>query len=152
MNRLRGVIVFSRRTPSRVEDRVGSFGNGLVRHAPAHRLEEAGTTIREDQMSEKKTLGMGDIITERKMSRRSTMGVIGAGAALGAAATVVGAAQAQAQAKPEELCSDRDPGDRPNYARCRGISDSDPRDPGGCGRRSCSDSDPSDPAGWGCHC
>jgi hypothetical protein len=50
------------------------------------------------------------------------------------------------------MCSDRDPSDRPNYARCRGISDSDPSDPGGCGRRSCSDSDPSDPAGWGCHC
>ncbi len=102
-------------------------------------------------MSEKKTLEMSDIVTDHKIGRRSTMGMIGTGAALGAAVTVMGATGAKAQ-EAEELCSDRDPSDRPNYARCRGISDSDPNDPGGCGRRSCSDSDPSDPAGWGCHC
>ena len=100
-------------------------------------------------MSEKKTLSMDEIVTETKVGRRSTMGMIGA---VGAAVTVMGAATVSAQEQAEEMCSDRDPSDRPNYARCRGISDSDPSDPGGCGRRSCSDADPSDPAGWGCHC
>lgn len=100
-------------------------------------------------MSEKKTLSMDEIVTETKVGRRSTMGMIGAASA---AVAVMGAATVSAQEAPEEMCSDRDPSDRPNYARCRGISDSDPSDPGGCGRRSCSDSDPSDPAGWGCRC
>lgn len=102
-------------------------------------------------MSEKKSLAMDEIVTRQTMGRRSALGFVGGGAVLGAAVAVVGATSARAQ-QAEEMCSDRDPRDRPNYARCRGISDSDPADPGGCGRRSCSDSDPSDPAGWGCHC
>lgn len=103
-------------------------------------------------MADKKTLSMDEIVTEQKVGRRGTMGIIGAGAALGAAAIALGgAASVQAQ-QAEELCSDRDPNDRPNYARCRNISDSDPSDRAGCGRRSCSDSDPNDPAGWGCRC
>lgn len=101
-------------------------------------------------MSEKKkTLSTEEIVSEPRTGRRSTLAVIGAA---GATLAVMGAAGAGAQEPAEELCSDRDPSDRPNYARCRGISDSDPNDPSGCGRRSCSDSDPRDPAGWGCNC
>lgn len=102
-------------------------------------------------MADKKTLSMDEIVTEQKVSRRGAMGAIGAGAAFGAAVIAMGASNAQAQ-QAEELCSDRDPSDGVNHARCRGISDSDPSDARGCGRRSCSDSDPNDAAGWGCRC
>jgi hypothetical protein len=103
-------------------------------------------------MSEKKTLGMEEIVTERKLGRRSTMGIIGAGA-LGAAVAAVGITATASTA--EAQCSDSDPYDPAGRGRscgCRGISDSDPYDPVGCGRRSCSDSDPYDPAGAGRHC
>ena len=100
-------------------------------------------------MSEKKTLGSEDIVTEKKIGRRSTMGVIGAGAAVLGAAAVI-ATPTEAHAIPG--CTDRDPQDPAGNGRGRGISDSDPRDPGGCGSRACSDSDPHDPAGRGRHC
>lgn len=100
-------------------------------------------------MSEKKTLDMNDIVTEKKIGRRSTMGVIGAGAAvLGAAAVIASPTEAHAISG----CTDQDPQDPAGNGRGRGISDSDPNDPAGCGRRSCSDSDPHDPAGRGRHC
>ena len=102
-------------------------------------------------MSEKKTLSMEEIVTDRKMGRRSTIGMIGAGAAFAAVATVGAATPSTAEAQ----CSDSDPYDpagRGRHCGCRGISDSDPYDPAGCGRRSCSDSDPYDPAGAGRHC
>jgi hypothetical protein len=103
-------------------------------------------------MTEKKTLEMSEIVTERKLGRRSTMGLIGTGAALAAVAAVgVAATPSTAEAQ----CSDSDPYDpagRGRHCGCRGISDSDPYDPAGCGRRSCSDSDPHDPGGAGRHC
>jgi hypothetical protein len=102
-------------------------------------------------MSAKKTLEMSEIVTDRKLGRRSTMGVIGAGTAF-AAVVAVGATTPSAA---EAQCSDSDPYDpagRGRHCGCRGISDSDPYDPAGCGRRSCSDSDPYDPAGGGRHC
>lgn len=101
----------------------------------------------------KKTLGSEDIVTERTLGRRSTMGMIGAGV-LGAAVAAVGVAATPGTA--EAKCSDSDPYDPAGAGRhcggCRGISDSDPYDPAGCGRRSCSDSDPYDPGGQGRHC
>ncbi len=108
-------------------------------------------------MAEKKSLSMDEIVTERVMGRRATMGLIGAGAAM-VAASVASTASAQEGASPQ--CSDSDPYDPGGYGRhcgggcypCRGVSDSDPRDPGGCGCRSCSDSDPYDPGGAGRHC
>jgi hypothetical protein len=102
-------------------------------------------------MLNEKTLSMDEIVTAPKVSRRGTMRAIGACVTLGAAAIVLGGGSAAAQ-QAEPLCTDRDPSDPPNRARCRGVTDGDPSDPGGCGRRSCSDSDPSDPAGGGCHC
>ena len=96
-------------------------------------------------MSEKKTLSVEDIVTA-PVSRRAAMGAIG-GVAFGAAAVTLGdTTTAEAQ------CTDRDPSDPAGRGRGRGISDSDPRDPVGCGSRVCSDSDPSDPAGRGRHC
>lgn len=103
-------------------------------------------------MADKKTLDMNEIVTERKLGRRSTMGLIGAGA-VGAAVAAVGMAATPSTA--EAQCSDSDPydpGGRGRHCGCRGISDSDPYDPAGCGRRSCSDSDPHDPGGAGRHC
>ena len=103
-------------------------------------------------MSDKKTLLMEEILTERKLGRRSTMGVIGAGATL---AAVAAAGVIATPSTAEAQCSDSDPydpGGRGRHCGCRGISDSDPYDPAGCGRRSCSDRDPSDPGGAGRHC
>ena len=111
-------------------------------------------------MAEKKTLSMDEIVTERTMGRRATVGLIGAGVA-GAAFVAAGAPSgASAQEGAQPACSDSDPYDPGGYGRhcgggcypCRGVSDSDPRDPGGCGCRSCSDSDPYDPGGAGRHC
>jgi hypothetical protein len=100
-------------------------------------------------MAGKKTLGTDDISTERTVSRRSAMGLLGAGA-VGAAVMAVGLS---APSTAEAQCSDRDPSDPAGRGRCcRGISDSDPSDGAGCGRRSCSDSDPSDGAGLGRRC
>ncbi len=107
-------------------------------------------------MAEKKTLSTDEIVTERTMGRRATVGLIG-----GAALVAVGArSNASAQEGAQPACSDSDPYDPGGYGRhcgggcypCRGVSDSDPRDPGGCGCRSCSDSDPYDPGGAGRHC
>ena len=97
----------------------------------------------------KKTLEMGDIVSEKMISRRSAMGVIGTGAAiLGAAAVIASPNEAHAI----NGCTDRDPNDAAGNGRGRGVSDSDPNDPGGCGRRACSDSDPNDPASRGRRC
>ena len=92
-------------------------------------------------MSEKKTLTMDEILTERTLGRRAAVGMIGAVGATIATVGVVGTAAAQ------------DDGAQP------ACSDSDPYDPGGQGRRcggwappSCSDSDPDDPGGRGRHC
>ena len=97
-------------------------------------------------MSEnKKTLTAEEIVTT-PVSCRAAIGVLGGGA-LGAAGLTLGiTTEAQAQ------CTDRDPTDPAGGGRGRGISDSDPRDPVGCGSRVCSDSDPSAPAGRGRHC
>jgi hypothetical protein len=111
-------------------------------------------------LSTKKTLSMDEIVTDRTMGRRATMGLIGAGVAGAAVAAVGMASAASAQESAQPQCSDSDPYDPGGYGRhcgggcypCRGVSDSDPRDPGGCGCRSCSDSDPSDPGGAGRHC
>ena len=88
-------------------------------------------------MTEKKTLTMEDMVTERRMSRRDTLSSVGLGVA-GAALATVGFASTGSAQEASPLCSD-----------------SDPYDPGGNGRhcgRSCSDSDPYDPAGGGRHC
>ncbi len=104
----------------------------------------------ESNMSEKKTLDMNDIVTEKKISRRSTMGVIGAGAAvLGVAAVVATPGEAHATCTDSDSGPNSDPAGR---GRGRGVTDSDPSDSPGCGRRQCSDSDPSDPAGRGRRC
>ena len=84
---------------------------------------------------EGKTLDESEIVSTRVVSRRSSIGMIGAGVA--AVAMVRGTAHAE---------------DGERSKGCSGRSDSDPNDPAGCGRRSCSDSDPSDPAGGGRHC
>lgn len=98
----------------------------------------------------KKTLTDADVVTDRPIGRRSSMGVLGAGL-LGAVGLVAALQPSQAEAQ----CSDSDPYDPAGRGRrcgCRGISDSDPNDPAGCGRRTCSDSDPYDAAGAGRHC
>ena len=101
-------------------------------------------------MQDKKSLVADEIVTDRRVSRRSAMGLLAAGAAtaagavglLGTTACCVGG------------------GGTPGRVAC---SDSDPTDPAGAGRtcggavpgapaRSCSDSDPTDPAGAGRHC
>jgi hypothetical protein len=92
-----------------------------------------------------------ELVTERPIGRRS--GIAAIGAALAGAAGWVIAAPELAEAQ----CTDRDRGRRADPAGrgrscCRGISDSDPRDPAGCGRRACSDRDPYDPAGRGRRC
>ncbi len=103
-------------------------------------------------MTEKKTLTMEEMVTERRMSRRDTLSSVGLGVAGAALATVGLASTASAQ------CSDSDPYDPGGHGRhCgySGCSDSDPYDPGGNGRHcssSCSDSDPYDPGGHGRHC
>jgi hypothetical protein len=104
-------------------------------------------------MSKKKqTLSDDQMVTERPMGRRSSMAMLGAGV-LGA----VGLVGAVAPSEAEAQCTDSDSGygaDPAGRGRrcCRGISDSDPSDPVGCGRRACSDSDPHDPGGQGRHC
>jgi len=93
-------------------------------------------------MSEKKTLSMDEIVTDRAMGRRATMGLIGAGVAGAAVAAVGFSSSASAQEGAQPQCSDSDPYDPGGYGRhcgggcypCRGVSDSDPRDPGGAGR------------------
>jgi len=112
----------------------------------------------------KKSLKKEDIVSDSGMSRRSMLGVVGGGLALGATATVLGP-QSQAKAQEAiELVSDSDtgsnadPANRPNT----GHTDRDTRggpdgsgDPGGfgvCKRRGHSDSDSggsSDPGGEG---
>lgn len=100
-------------------------------------------------MKDKKSLNMDDMQTDRAIDRRSALGLLGAGAAFAAVATVgLSASTAEAQG-----CSDRDPSDPAGRGRCcRGITDSDPSDGVGCGRRACSDHDAGDPGGLGRHC
>ncbi len=99
-------------------------------------------------MSEKKKSLSNEEITTANVSRRSTFGILGAGVIAASVATVGVASTAQAIPN----CTDRDPQDPGGNGRGRGISDSDPNDPVGCGSRACSDSDPNDPAGRGRHC
>jgi hypothetical protein len=126
-------------------------------------------------MKDKKTLAMDDIVTDRKVSRRSTLAMIGVSVvgAVAVAAAIPETAEAQcSDSDPYDPggrgrhcgrsgCSDSDPSDPGGNGRrcggrpgCSGISDSDPSDPAGCGRgrRSCSDRDPYDPGGAGRHC
>jgi hypothetical protein len=98
---------------------------------------------------EKKKSLSSEEITTTSVSRRGTFGILGAGV-LAASVAAVGMASNTAEAIPN--CTDRDPQDPAANGRGRGISDSDPRDPAGCGSRACSDSDPSDPAGRGRRC
>ena len=106
-------------------------------------------------MTQKNRLELEDIVTERRGSRRSTLGLIGA-VTVGAVATACGAAARSAtvevQASRSTACTDQDPQDPAGSGRGRGISDSDPTDPVGCGSRACSDADPNDPAGRGRSC
>ena len=108
-------------------------------------------------MIKKPTLEMGDIVTERPLGRRSTLGLLGA-VTVGAVATACGGGRAAETTTTTTVvtrgsaCTDQDPQDPVGGGRGRGISDSDPTDPVGCGSRACSDSDPSDPAGRGRHC
>ncbi len=105
----------------------------------------------------KKSLENDEILTERKLGRRSTLGVIGAGVLGAAALTTLGAANAPSRAKAQ---TDSDSGPNADAAG-RGStghtdSDSGPNaDRGGHGHRQCSDSDAgpnSDPAGRGRSC
>ncbi len=114
-------------------------------------------------MSEKKStsLSQGEIVTGRKMSRRSValLGSIGVGSAsalslLGATGCCFGGTQGVGSG-----CSDRDPTDglgRGTHCTSTGCSDSDPTDAAGSGRNcsatGCSDADPTDPAGGGRTC
>ena len=115
-----------------------------------------------------------EIVSARKLGRRSSITMIGAG--VSAVALVSGTAHAEDESElgcsgrsdsdPNDPAgcgrgrsgvTDRDPSDSAGNGRgVSGCSDSDPNDPGGngrhCGRRSCSDSDPNDPAGRGRHC
>ncbi len=110
-------------------------------------------------MTEKKTLTMEEMVTERRMSRRDTLSSVGLGVA-GAALATVGFASSGSAQEAVPQCSDSDPYDPGGRGRhCgggySGCSDSDPYDPGGNGRhcgRTCSDSDPYDPGGHGRHC
>ena len=99
-------------------------------------------------MSEKKTLTNADIESS-PVGRRSALGIMGA---VGAAVAAVGVAGTAGTAHAIPGCPDRDPQDAGGNGRGRGISDSNPTDPAGCGSRACSDSDPSDPASRGRHC
>jgi len=99
-----------------------------------------------------KTLDPETLVTTRPVGRRSSLRSIGLGVASAAIASVgISATASTAEAQ----CSDRDPYDpaeRGHNCSCRGVSNSDPYDPVGCGRRRCSDRDPYDPAGSGRHC
>lgn len=131
-------------------------------------------------MSEKKSLGAEEIVSERKLGRRSIT-MLGA-AATGALATLgivtttgccFGGTTGNTGTGAVSGCSDSDPNDPAGNGRnCAGMgaapaapgavsgcSDSDPNDPAGNGRNcaggmtsGCSDSDPVDPAGGGTHC
>ena len=68
-------------------------------------------------MSEKKTLSMDEIVTDRTMGRRATMGLIGAGVAGAAVAAVGMASTASAQEGAQPQCSDSDPYDPGGYGR-----------------------------------
>lgn len=134
----------------------------------------------EDPKSKKKSLENEEIVSERKLGRRSTLGIIGASVA-GAAAVTMGAAllprSAEAQSDSDTGryadpagrgrtgVTDSDGGpnaDRAGHGRGSGrsgITDSDTgpnADPAGNGRgRNCSDSDGgryADPAGRGRRC
>ncbi len=101
-------------------------------------------------MSEKKSLGAEEIVTDRKFNRRSAMGLLAAGAATAAGAVgLLGttACCVTGGGTPARVaCSDTDPTDPAGAGRtCGGAA------PAG-GRRVCSDSDPTDPAGAGSHC
>lgn len=113
----------------------------------------------------------------RRVSRRSFLGKVIGGAAIGAVAIVGGATEAQAQCSDSDPydpggrgrhcgrrrtgITDRDPSDPVGRGRGRrrryrsGITDRDPYDPVGNGRgrrrgrTGCTDSDPSDPGGNG---
>ena len=114
----------------------------------------------------------------RRVSRRSFLGKVLGGAAIGAVVLVGGATEAEAQCSDSDPydpggsgrhcgrrrtgITDRDPGDPVGNGRGgrrrrygSGITDSDPYDRAGNGRggrRSCSDSDPNDPGGRGRRC
>jgi hypothetical protein len=106
----------------------------------------------EGRKSPKKTLVSEDIVTDRKVGRRSAISLMGAGA-LGAAALAGAPSRAEAKA------SDSDPTDPPGRGRT-GFTDRDSGSSadgagrGVCAERGHSDADPNDPAGRGrgpCH-
>lgn len=113
-------------------------------------------------MSAKKSTSLShdEIVTGRKMSRRSVtlLGTVGVGSAsalalLGASGCCFGGQT------PGTGCSDQDPTDglgRGTHCTSTGCSDNDPSDPMGGGRHcsatGCSDTDPTDPAGGGRNC
>lgn len=102
------------------------------------------------------TLEASDIVTERKLGRRSALGLLGSGAASGlVGAVVIAGAPARAEAK----ASDSDPSDPAGRGRT-GFTDRDSgasvdgAGRGVCAERGHSDSDPNDQAGRGrgpCH-
>jgi hypothetical protein len=115
-------------------------------------------------MSEKKKLRREDIVSKAGMSRRSMLGIVGGGLALGATAVVAGReARAQEPAQPLQVSdsdtgSGSDPANRPRTNHSdrdtRGGPDGsgDPAGYGVCKQRGHSDSDSgsgSDPGGEG---
>jgi hypothetical protein len=105
-------------------------------------------------MSKKKSLRKEDIVSETGMSRRSMLGVVGGGLALGATSVVLGPAQrAKADDSAIPLVSDSDtgqyadPADKPRSGHTDRDTQGGPDgtgDPGGygvCRRRGHSDSD-----------
>jgi hypothetical protein len=124
-------------------------------------------------MSEKKSLGEEEIISGRKLGRRSMALVgsaaAGAMAALGMVGTTACCMGGGTGGRVATGCSDTDPTDGGGFGtHCggavlgtSGCSDTDPNDPGGAGIHcgagavpvsGCSDSDPVDPGGNGRTC
>jgi len=114
-------------------------------------------------MSKKKSLKKEDIVSESGMSRRSMLGVVGGGLALGATSVVLGSQSAKAD-NSTELVTDSDtgnhadPADKPRSGHTDRDTQGGPDgsgDPGGygvCRRRGHSDSDSgggADPGGQG---
>lgn len=108
-------------------------------------------------MSEKKSLGAEEIISERKIGRRSMAmlggAAAGAVAALGIVTTTACCMGGTGGTPAVSGCSDTDPSDPGGNGRHCGAGAVAPMPPPSTGVASgCSDTDPTDPAGNGSHC
>jgi hypothetical protein len=116
-----------------------------------------------DTVTETQTLTDSDISVDRRVGRRSALGVIGGLAAAGAVAAVISPRTAQAKATDSDATdqgghgrgagnghTDSDPNDHGGQGRS-GQTDSDPNDHGGHGRGGATDGDPNDHGGAGRH-